>query len=67
MNHNPPAIVDIDEYLSLMATSGFDRNEVAIANALTELPEIYKTETHKSPFYCLHHESAPRTYAQISS
>lgn len=54
----PPQIVDIDEYLSLMATPGFDRNEVAIANALTELPDIYKTELINRLFTAYIHESA---------
>lgn len=39
----PPQIIDIDEYLALMVTPEFDRSEVAIGNALTELPEVYKT------------------------
>jgi hypothetical protein len=54
----PPQIVDIDEYLDLMATPGFDRNEVAIANALTELPEIYKTELINRLFTAYIHENA---------
>jgi hypothetical protein len=53
-----PQIVDIDEYLSLMATPGFDRNEVAIANALTELPDVYKTELINRLFTAYIHESA---------
>jgi hypothetical protein len=54
----PPQIVDIDEYLGVMATPGFDRNEVAIANALTELPDIYKTELINRLFTAYIHESA---------
>jgi hypothetical protein len=54
----PPQIVDIDEYLGLMATPGFDRNEVAIANALTELPDVYKTELINRLFTAYIHESA---------
>lgn len=54
----PPQIVDIDEYLGLMATPGFDRNEVAIANALTELPDVYKTEFINRLFTAYTHESA---------
>jgi len=40
----PPQIVDIDEYITTMDSPNFDRNQYAVANALTELPEIYKTE-----------------------
>lgn len=54
----PPQIVDIDEYMGVMATAGFDRNEVAIANALTELPEVYKTELINRFFSAYIHESA---------
>jgi hypothetical protein len=54
----PPSIVDIDEYVSLMATPGFDRNEVAIANALGELPDVYKTELTNRLFSAYIHESA---------
>jgi len=54
----PPQIVDIDEYLGMMGTAGFDRNEVAIANALTELPDIYKTELINRLFNAYIHESA---------
>jgi hypothetical protein len=54
----PPQIVDIDEYLGVMATPDFDRNEVAIANALTELPDIYKTELINRLFTTYIHESA---------
>jgi hypothetical protein len=54
-----PQIVDIDEYIALMATPDFDRNEVAIANALTELPEVYKTELINRLFTAYIHENAP--------
>ena len=40
----PPQIVDIDEYVTTMDSQNFDRNQFAVANAITELPEIYKTE-----------------------
>lgn len=53
-----PQIVDIDEYIALMATPDFDRNEVAIANALTELPEVYKTELVNRLFTTYIHENA---------
>ena len=53
-----PQIIDIDEYMALMATSDFDRNEVAITNALTELPEVYKTELVNRLFTAYIHENA---------
>jgi hypothetical protein len=40
----PPKIIDIDDYLAQMATQDYDRNEIAIENALSELPEVYKVE-----------------------
>jgi len=40
----PNQIVDIDEYITTMDSTTFDRNAFAVANALTELPEIYKNE-----------------------
>ena len=40
----PPKIIDIDEYLSLMDSPDYDRNEFTVANALAEIPEIYKQE-----------------------
>ena len=54
----PPQVVDIDEYIAVMATPKFDRNEVAIADALTELPEVYKTELINRLFTAYVHESA---------
>ncbi len=40
----PVPIVDIDDYIGMMGSTDFDRNEMAVANALTELPEVYKNE-----------------------
>lgn len=40
----PFQIIDIDEYIATLDTTGFDRNEVAVVNALSEIPEIYKNE-----------------------
>lgn len=40
----PNPIVDLDDYISTMDSTNFDRNETACANALTELPETYKDE-----------------------
>jgi hypothetical protein len=40
----PPKIIDINEYLETMNSTNFDRNEIAVSNAIEELPEIYKSE-----------------------
>ena len=40
----PVQIIDIDKYVATMDTEEFDRNEIAAANALSEIPEVYKTE-----------------------
>jgi uncharacterized protein with HEPN domain len=40
----PPQIIDIDEYINLMGTAEFDRNEFSISDAISDLPDIYKNE-----------------------
>jgi hypothetical protein len=40
----PPQIIDINKYLETMNLPDFDRNEIAVSNAIEELPEIYKSE-----------------------
>lgn len=40
----PAQIIDIDEYIETLKSENFDRNEVAIENALGDLPETYKNE-----------------------
>jgi hypothetical protein len=40
----PPKIIDIDDYLTQMGSADYDRNEIAIETALSELPEVYKIE-----------------------
>lgn len=40
----PPKIIDINEYLETMNSTNFDRNVIAVSNAIEELPEIYKSE-----------------------
>jgi len=40
----PFQIIDIDDYVTTMDSTDFDRSEVAAANALGEIPEIYKRE-----------------------
>lgn len=40
----PPTIIDLDDYFTMLGDQNFDRNGVAVDNALEELPENYKTE-----------------------
>ena len=40
----PPSIIDISTYLSLMDSSSYDRNEIAVEQAFSDLPAIYKSE-----------------------
>lgn len=40
----PTQIIDIDDYISTMDSTDFDRSEVAASNALSEIPDIYKNE-----------------------
>lgn len=40
----PTQIIDIDDYINILGTIDFDRNEYSVANALSDLPEIYKSE-----------------------
>lgn len=40
----PPSIIDISTYLSQMDSTSYDRNEIAVEQAFSDLPAIYKTE-----------------------
>jgi hypothetical protein len=40
----PSQIIDIDEYVDTLKSDDFDRNTIAIENALGDLPETYKNE-----------------------
>lgn len=40
----PSQIIDIDEYIEILKSDDYDRNTVAIENALGDLPETYKNE-----------------------
>ena len=40
----PVPIINIDDYIVLMGSDEYDRNEVAIENALSELPDVFKVE-----------------------
>lgn len=40
----PPSIIDISTYLSQMDGDSYDRNEIAVEQAFSDLPSIYKSE-----------------------
>ena len=40
----PAQIIDINEYVEILKSEDYDRNTVAIENALGDLPETYKVE-----------------------
>lgn len=40
----PPAIIDISTYLSQMDSEAYDKNELAIEQAFSDLPAVYKSE-----------------------
>lgn len=40
----PPAIIDISTYLQIMDSADFDRNHIAVDQAFTDLPAVYKSE-----------------------
>lgn len=54
----PQQIIDIDDYLKVMDTATFDRNQVAIEVALSELPEVYRDELANRLFTSYVHQNA---------
>lgn len=40
----PPSIIDISTYIALMDSEDYDRNEIAVEQAFSDLPAIYKME-----------------------
>lgn len=40
----PPSIIDITTYLTQMDSADFARNQIAVDQAFTDLPAVYKTE-----------------------
>lgn len=40
----PLQIIDIDDYMTILGNEDFDRNDVAVENALGDLPETYKEQ-----------------------
>ncbi|MBN1919134.1 MAG: hypothetical protein JW889_14610 [Verrucomicrobia bacterium] len=55
----PLQIVDIDDYMTVLGNEDFDRNEVAVENALGDLPETYKDQlVHRVLSAYVHPESS---------
>lgn len=57
----PVQIIDLDDYMQNLGKTEFDRNEIAIEVALTELPEIYKNELTHRLFSAYIHPDASST------
>jgi hypothetical protein len=57
----PAQIIDLDMYMGNLTKTQFDRNEVAIEVALTELPEIYKKELAHRLFSAYVHQDTSST------
>ena len=53
----PPQIIDISEYIGIMDSPDFDRNEYAVTNAISDLPEIYKNELANRLFSVYTHQN----------
>lgn len=41
---NPPPVIDTNDYITNMDSATFHKNDLAIAQAFSDLPQIYKTE-----------------------
>jgi hypothetical protein len=54
----PAQIIDIDEYITVLGNDDFDRSEVAIENALGDLPDTYKNELINRLFTAYIHPDA---------
>lgn len=57
----PGKIIDIDDYMKVLDSTNFDRNQVSIEIALTELPENYKSELVNRLFSAYCHQGASST------
>ncbi|MCG7964961.1 MAG: hypothetical protein JAY63_00035 [Candidatus Thiodiazotropha taylori] len=57
----PTQIIDIDEYIDILKSESYDRNTVAIENALGDLPETYKNELANRLFTIYTHPDSSST------
>ena len=54
----PVPIIEIDSYLSTMDSPSFAKNEIAIEQAFSDLPQIYKTELANKLYNSYLHDSS---------
>jgi len=54
----PSQIIDIDDYMTMIGDNNFDRNPVAVENAIGDLPEFYKNELANRLFSSYVHPQA---------
>ncbi len=54
----PPSVIDIDSYLLTMDSADFAQNTVAIEQAFSDLPQIYKTELSNKLYNSYLHDSS---------
>jgi hypothetical protein len=54
----PSQIIDIDDYMTMIGDNNFDRNAVAVENAIGDLPEMYKNELANRLFTAYVHPQA---------
>ena len=54
----PPSVIDIDSYLLNMDSSDFAQNTIAIEQAFSDLPQIYKTELSNKLYNSYLHDSS---------
>lgn len=57
----PTQLIDISDYLDILRSEDYDRNDVAIENAIGDLPEKYKTELVNRLFTVYIHPDSPST------
>lgn len=54
----PLQIIDIDEYVELLATESYDRNPIGVENAFGDLPDRYKNELSNRLFGSYIHKNS---------
>lgn len=54
----PPALVDIDSYMTTMDSTTFSRNEISIKQAFSDLPDVYRAELLNKFFNAYIHDSS---------
>ncbi len=57
----PTQLIDINDYLDILRSSDYDRNDIAIENAIGDLPEKYKSELANRLFSVYIHPDSPST------